>query len=122
MPLNGLSWLPTCWSQGCGRGLFFVFKQKTAYEMIWCWSSDVCSSDLVLRLRNRSEQRALAGRPRLRPGEPCTSLLSRSVRRSQVRERRLRPRRAILQRRRRRLDRKSVVEGKRGSVGGRRLI
>src|SRR6185436_20274221 len=26
---------------------FFFFKQKTAYEMIWCWSSDVCSSDLV---------------------------------------------------------------------------
>src|SRR3546814_20128512 len=28
-------------------GLFFVFKQKTAYEMrISDWSSDVCSSDL----------------------------------------------------------------------------
>src|SRR3546814_16268813 len=28
--------------------LFFVFKQKTAYEMrISDWSSDVCSSDLV---------------------------------------------------------------------------
>src|SRR5258708_8785403 len=25
---------------------FFFFKQKTAYEMIWYWSSDVCSSDL----------------------------------------------------------------------------
>src|SRR5258708_11818504 len=33
-----------------GRGsawwLLFFFKQKTAYELIWCWSSDVCSSDL----------------------------------------------------------------------------
>src|SRR3546814_5648906 len=30
---------------------FFVFKQKTAYEMlIRDWSSDVCSSDLVLAL------------------------------------------------------------------------
>src|SRR3546814_11307713 len=30
--------------------LFFFFKQKTAYEMrISDWSSDVCSSDLVLR-------------------------------------------------------------------------
>src|SRR3546814_14498575 len=30
---------------------FFFFKQKTAYEMrISDWSSDVCSSDLVLRL------------------------------------------------------------------------
>src|SRR3546814_5439876 len=32
-----------------GLGFFFVFKQKTAYEMrISDWSSDVCSSDLVL--------------------------------------------------------------------------
>src|SRR3546814_3453856 len=31
--------------------LFFFFKQKTAYEMrISDWSSDVCSSDLALRL------------------------------------------------------------------------
>src|SRR3546814_4399551 len=30
---------------------FFFFKQKTAYEMrISDWSSDVCSSDLLLRL------------------------------------------------------------------------
>src|SRR3546814_4983579 len=30
--------------------LFFFFKQKTAYEMrISDWSSDVCSSDLVVR-------------------------------------------------------------------------
>src|SRR5574341_2280382 len=25
---------------------FFFFKQETAYEISWCWSSDVCSSDL----------------------------------------------------------------------------
>src|SRR3546814_9018385 len=32
--------------------LFFFFKQKTAYEMrISDWSSDVCSSDLRLRVR-----------------------------------------------------------------------
>src|SRR3546814_1336059 len=31
--------------------LFFVFKQKTAYEMrISDWSSDVCSSDLSMRI------------------------------------------------------------------------
>src|SRR5213082_2582682 len=31
----------------CGRGVFFVFKQKTAYEIVsGDWSSDVCSSDL----------------------------------------------------------------------------
>src|SRR3546814_20884507 len=30
--------------------LFFFFKQKTAYEMrISDWSSDVCSSDLVMQ-------------------------------------------------------------------------
>src|SRR3546814_4344601 len=32
--------------------VFFFFKQKTAYEMrISDWSSDVCSSDLVLKVR-----------------------------------------------------------------------
>src|SRR3546814_9608369 len=32
----------------CSNLLFFLFKQKTAYEMrISDWSSDVCSSDLV---------------------------------------------------------------------------
>src|SRR3546814_4084465 len=32
--------------------VFFFFKQKTAYEMrISDWSSDVCSSDLLLRGR-----------------------------------------------------------------------
>ena len=31
-----------------GTGLFFFFKQKTAYEIKECdWSSDVCSSDLI---------------------------------------------------------------------------
>src|SRR3546814_4646430 len=34
--------------------LFFFFKQKTAYEMrISDWSSDVCSSDLVLLTQQR---------------------------------------------------------------------
>src|SRR3546814_8585524 len=34
-----------------GVGLFFFFKQKTAYEVrISDWSSDVCSSDLHTRL------------------------------------------------------------------------
>src|SRR3546814_10153381 len=32
--------------------MFFFFKQKTAYEMrISDWSSDVCSSDLIDRVR-----------------------------------------------------------------------
>src|SRR3546814_10237939 len=35
--------------------MFFFFKQKTAYEMrISDWSSDVCSSDLLLRPRSAS--------------------------------------------------------------------
>src|SRR3546814_7532176 len=35
-------------------GVFFFFKQKTAYEMrISDWSSDVCSSDLSPQKRGR---------------------------------------------------------------------
>ena len=34
---------------GCIVFFFFFFKQKTAYEMCGRdWSSDVCSSDLIL--------------------------------------------------------------------------
>src|SRR3546814_5391920 len=37
---------------------FFFFKQKTAYEMrISDWSSDVCSSDLVVVRRHRAGDR-----------------------------------------------------------------
>src|SRR3546814_4263345 len=37
------------------RLFFFFFKQKTAYEMrISDWSSDVCSSDLMLDIQPRS--------------------------------------------------------------------
>src|SRR3546814_6358092 len=36
---------------------FFFFKQKTAYEMrISDWSSDVCSSDLLKRVRSSRER------------------------------------------------------------------
>src|SRR3546814_10747293 len=46
---------------------FFFFKQKTAYEMrISDWSSDVCSSDLLLR--ERVERRVLEQRP------PCAAI------------------------------------------------
>src|SRR3546814_1495943 len=38
----------------CRMFLFFLFKQKTAYDMrISDWSSDVCSSDLESLMRNR---------------------------------------------------------------------
>src|SRR3546814_19851805 len=40
---------------------FFCFKQKTAYEMrISDWSSDVCSSDLLPRLRVEAFERVVA--------------------------------------------------------------
>src|SRR3546814_435130 len=46
---------------------FFFFKQKTAYDMrISDWSSDVCSSDLRLRVARRDEAAADARQPRLR--------------------------------------------------------
>src|SRR3546814_4142230 len=36
--------------------MFFLFKQKTAYELrISDWSSDVCSSDLVTYAQNNRE-------------------------------------------------------------------
>src|SRR3546814_17990913 len=45
-------------------GVFFFFKQKTAYEMrISDWSSDVCSSDLAAYLAQRII--ALEGRNRV---------------------------------------------------------
>src|SRR3546814_17947470 len=41
--------------------LFFFFKQKTAYEMrISDWSSDVCSSDLILRQQPLDEKEGCA--------------------------------------------------------------
>src|SRR5881227_4326545 len=43
---------------------FFFFKQKTAYEItVRDWSSDVCSSDLTIRLapRHRDLQRRPVG-------------------------------------------------------------
>src|SRR3546814_4702037 len=49
--------------------LFFLFKQKTAYEMrISDWSSDVCSSDLTLQvLVPRKPGEALAAQPATTP-------------------------------------------------------
>src|SRR5881628_849755 len=41
---------------------FFFFKQKTAYEMsVSDWSSDVCSSDLDLRVRYGRDAAVYAG-------------------------------------------------------------
>src|SRR3546814_9355088 len=51
-----------CWGcVGCGVWSVFFFKQKTAYEMrISDWSSDVCSSDLVIAGRVDEEDRGVA--------------------------------------------------------------
>src|SRR3546814_6312511 len=43
-------------------GMFFFFKQRTAYELrISDWSSDVCSSDLILRDSGKVSREALLG-------------------------------------------------------------
>src|SRR3546814_7603184 len=98
--------------------LFFFFKQKTAYEMrVSDWSSDVCSSDLRDRLQALQGQgfAAAALRPQLGPhagvraARPVVPIEDRRGSVYPVNE-----------------DRKSVGEGKSGSVsvgiGGRRII
>src|SRR6187397_1898126 len=55
---------------GPARVLFFFFKQKTAYEMVYSdWSSDVCSSDLR-RCTSRSCAWTPSG-PTRRRTSPC---------------------------------------------------
>src|SRR3712207_3942290 len=49
---------------------FFFFKQKTAYEILACWSSDVCSSDLAwsygaLRWFHRRSRAVMVSTPSL---------------------------------------------------------
>src|SRR3546814_6373143 len=49
--------------------LFFFFKQKTAYEMrISDWSSDVCSSDLVVKTRGHGRGSRIPGAGTAYPG------------------------------------------------------
>src|SRR3546814_4524201 len=51
--------------------VFFFFKQKTAYEMrISDWSSDVCSSDLHLLMRNVGVDRHFIARKVVVDEEP----------------------------------------------------
>src|SRR3546814_9380066 len=105
----------------CSFVFFFVFKQKTAYEMrISDWSSDVCSSDLgppsgtgrcrgrkaggYRRARSRGRRKHSRDLRPWRPGGYCCRNRASA----------------------RRQDRKSVVEGKsvagRVEPGGRRII
>src|SRR3546814_4622778 len=54
MGLGSMLWPGSCYNSMSLRFLFpsvFFFKQKTAYELrISDWSSDVCSSDLPVKL------------------------------------------------------------------------
>src|SRR3546814_6962645 len=53
----------------CLYFVFFLFKQKTAYDMrISDWSSDVCSSDLGVFRRLLVDQRAAKRRPAIALG------------------------------------------------------
>src|SRR3546814_20843766 len=122
--------------------LFFLFKQKTAYEMrISDWSSDVCSSDLcwvILRLHFPTQIRRSAspfGRPERcqrcdnRNATNLVSPIGRPCSREGCRDNwcgsadwlRSDLKRSLRTRRR---ERKSVVEGRcrsvRGDHGGRR--
>src|SRR3546814_1807897 len=59
-------WFIVCFFSCC----FFFFKQKTAYEMrISDWSSDVCSSDLVLHRIDVGVRRRSAGGDRILPDQ-----------------------------------------------------
>src|SRR3546814_1863966 len=116
----------------------FFFKQKTAYDMrIIDWSSDVCSSDLLVERRRGWRRLADLEMPQGAAEEAermCRSLAIEEAR-AAVRgqgernlDRRARPARrdrAGQQRHRRKEDRKSVGSGKSASVrvefGGRRI-
>src|SRR3546814_7541399 len=69
------------WFESRVAWFFFFFKQKTAYEMrISDWSSDVCSSDLCVRVLCEQPQEFGAGITRaadntdLDHGEPVRTL------------------------------------------------
>src|SRR3546814_11345856 len=103
---------------------FCVFvKPKTAYEMrISDWSSDVCSSDLFQRAESRpGPQRARLRQAGSPPPPGTTWALNRKAPARASAAAPARPATPPY-----RVDRKSVVEGKRVSgrvdVGGRRII
>src|SRR3546814_6450868 len=68
-----------CYSLFCLFLWFFFFKQKTAYELrISDWSSDVCSSDLVVGYPIRRSERLAGGTPREDTGTPTRLLAGRT--------------------------------------------
>src|SRR3546814_20961809 len=83
---------------------FFFFKQKTAYEMrISDWSSDVCSSDLVVMDRRRRQQRrngdaCRAYRAVAQADDVVTFMAGELGLLAEIRKRPLHPRRAVFRR------------------------
>src|SRR5216117_4471305 len=60
---------------------FFFFKQKTAYEIRkGDWSSDVCSSDLRLRVPGRIDDRRDLHKPLDMPPEQAARVVHRGAR------------------------------------------
>src|SRR3546814_17089970 len=110
--------------------MFFFFKRKTAYELrISDWSSDVCSSDLLVRdylVRSLGEiGRAAEDDRRLARACDRAAVPLFLARHEQI-EREVRESAVGRDRQFERIDRKSVVSGKSVSVrvdlGGRRMI
>src|SRR5258706_7631552 len=62
IPTRILSPIPTFCFPLVSSFFFFFFKQKTAYEIGQCWSSDVCSSDQIGRASCRGKSVDLGGR------------------------------------------------------------
>src|SRR3546814_7771072 len=96
--------------------LFFFFKQNTAYEMrISDWSSDVCSSDLLM---HDGRAQTIDAAIMLHGGEALVSKQKYQSLSAQEKEKLIK----FLES----LDRKSVVSGKsvsvRVDIGGRRII
>src|SRR3546814_13539190 len=106
----------------------FFFKQKTAYEMrISDWSSDVCSSDLVEPVAvSTTATRPPVARSAASTSAPRARSISGTGQSMATASRSGTSSAPYPEDSRRSADRKSVVEGKRGSVrvdvGGRRII
>src|SRR3546814_7753313 len=65
--------------------MFFVFKQKTAYEMrISDWSSDVCSSDLSYAILAGLDRVDSIQHPRAYLFQIARSQITRHVRRARI--------------------------------------
>src|SRR5256886_14534804 len=104
--------------------MFFFFSSRRRHTRFDCdWSSDVCSSDLTpgsrrSAPRRRSVVRSTAGssEPTSPYSAPCTTWRTNTVVTARTGTAATSPATPV------RGDRESVVEGKRGDLGGRRVI